>query len=174
MPEKPKQLRAKRAKAEGTTMALKVSDTGRAPTAKSAHALKKSRGVVGRARFEDRSVDEHRPPGKGKTAQSIQLPVPETGSSTSRRKTIPDEAAAQYRHGQHTRARVKSPTALPHDKHPESLDEERPKRSLNEAKLRHEVRSKRGSPVKGRKKPPSEMDITHRGGPRKRMPIHGG
>lgn len=163
MPEKTKRLRARHAKAEGSTMALKVSETRSVPAGKSAHALKKSGGIVGRTRFKDRSVDEHRPPGRGKTAQSLRLPAPETGGTTSRRKTIPDQAATQYRHGSHGKAVTRAPT-----------DEERPKRPLNEAKLRHEVRSKRGSPVQGRKKPPSEMDITHRGGPRKRMPLHGG
>ena len=167
MPEKTKQVRAKRAKAKGTTMTLKASDTGDIPAGKSAHALKKSRGVSGRTRFTDRNVSRRRPPGEGQTAQSLKLPLPETGSTTSRRKTIPDEAAAQYRHD----ARRKT---LPTEAAAAYRREERPKKPLNEAQQRKEVRSKRGSPVQGRKKAPSEMDITHRGGPRKRLPIHGG
>lgn len=167
MPEKTKQLRAKRAKAKGTTITVKASDTGAVPAGKSAHALKKSRGIVGSARLTERSVSRRRPPGEGKTAQSIQLPLPETGSSTSRRKTIPDEAAATYRQG-HRRKTVATEAAAAYRR------EERPKVPRNEAKQRQETRSKRGSPVQGRKKAPSEMDITHRGGPRKRLPIHGG
>jgi hypothetical protein len=167
MPEKTKQLRAKRAKAKGTTMTLKATDTGDIPVGKSAHALKKSRGVTGRASAADRSVSRRRPPGEGKTAQSLKLPVPETGSSTSRRKTIPDEAAAQYRHGPH-RKTVATEAAAAYRR------EERPKKPRNEAEKRQETRSKRGSPVQGRKKAPSEMDLTRRGGPRKRLPLHGG
>ena len=167
MPEKTKQVRAKRAKAKGTTMTVKASDVGDIPAGKSAHALKKSRGVEGRTRFTDRAVSQRRPPGEGKTAQSLKLPLPETGSTTSRRRTIPDEAATQYRHGQR-RKTVATEAAAAYRR------EERPKQPRNEARQRQEVRSKRGSPVQGRKKTPSEMDITHRGGPRKRLPIHGG
>ena len=167
MPEKTKQLRAKRAKAKGTTMTVMASDTGDVPAGKSAHALKKSRGIVGRASTTERSVSRRRAPGEGKTAQSLKLPLPETGSSTSRRKTIPDEAAAQYRHGPH-RKTVPTEAAAAYRR------EERPKKPRNEARQRQETRSKRGSPVQGRKKAPSEMDITHRGGPRKRARLHGG
>lgn len=167
MPEKTRQLRARRAKAKGTTMTLKASDTGDIPAGKSAHALKKSHGITGRTRFTERSVSRRRPPGEGKTAQSLHLPLPETGSSTSRRKTIPAEAAVQYREG-HRRKTVATESAAAYRR------EERPKVPRNEAKQRQETRSKRGSPVQGRKKAPSEMDITHRGGPRKRLPLHGG
>ena len=167
MPEKSKQLRARRAKAKGTPLTVMASDTGDIPAGKSAHALKKSRAIVGTARTTERSVSRRRPPGEGKTAQSLKLPLPETGSTTSRRKTIPDEAAAQYRHGPH---RKTVPTEAP----VAYRREERPKKPRNEARQRQETRSKRGSPVQGRKKPPSEMDITHRGGPRKRLPLHGG
>ncbi|MFY0572184.1 hypothetical protein ACN28E_51285 [Archangium lansingense] len=167
MPEKTQQSRAKRAKAKGTTVTVKASDVGDVPAGKSAHALKKSRGIVGTARSSERSVSRRRPPGEGKTAQSLKLPLPETGSTTSRRKTIPNEAATQYRHGPHSKT-VPTEAAAAYRR------EERPKNPRNEAKQRQETRSKRGSPVQGRKKAPSEMDITHRGGPRKRLPIHGG
>ena len=167
MPEKTKQLRAKRAKAKGTTMTVMAADTGDVPAGKSAHALKKSRSIVGRTATTERSVSRRRAPGEGKTAQSLKLPLPETGSTTSRRRTIPDEAATQYRHGQR-RKTVATEAAAAYRR------EERPKQPRNEARQRQEVRSKRGSPVQGRKKTPSEMDITHRGGPRKRLPIHGG
>ncbi|HEX8439623.1 hypothetical protein [Archangium sp.] len=166
MPEKTKQARAKRAKAKGTTVTVKATDIGDVPAGKSAHALKKSRGIVGRAAAADRSVSRRRPPGEGKTAQSLKLPVPETGSSTSRRRTIPDEAAAQYRHGKRTKTVATEAAAY--------RREERPKVPRSEAKQRQETRSKRGSPVQGRKKAPSEMGITHSGGPRKRLPLHGG
>ncbi|HZI04111.1 MAG TPA: hypothetical protein VEZ71_08825 [Archangium sp.] len=149
MPEKTKQVRSKTAKAKGTTLTVKASDIGDVPAGKSAHALKKSRGIIGRASTTERSVSRRRAPGEGKTAQSLKLPLPETGSSTSRRKTIPDEAAAYRR-------------------------EERPKVPRNEARQRQETRAKRGSPVQGRKKAPSEMEITHAGGPRKRTRLHGG
>ncbi len=167
MPEKTKQRRARSAKASGTTMTVKASDTGDVPAGKSTHALKKSRGVIGRARATERTVGQRRPPGEGKTAQSLKLPLPETGSTTSRRKTIPDEAATRYRHGPHRKT-------LPTEAAVSYRREERPKQPRNEARQRQETRSQRGSPVKGRKKAPSEMDITHRGGPRKRLPLHGG
>jgi hypothetical protein len=167
MPEKTKQVRAKRAKAKGTTMTLKASDTGDIPAGKSAHALKKSRGITGRTPFTDRAVSRRRPPGEGQTAQSLHLPLPETGSSPSRRKTIPDEAAAQYRHDARRKTRPTEAAAA-------YRREERPKKPLNEAQQRKEARAKRGSPVQGRKKAPSEMDLTRRGGPRKRLPLHGG
>ncbi|HZH17055.1 MAG TPA: hypothetical protein VE057_22055 [Archangium sp.] len=166
MPEKTKQLRSKTAKAKGTTLTVKASDLGDVPAGKSAHALKKSGSIVGRASTTERSVSRRRAPGEGKTAQSLKLPLPETGSSTSRRKTIPDEAAAQYRHGPH-RKTVPSEAAA-------YRREERPKVPRNEAKQRQETRAKRGSPVQGRKKAPSEMEITHAGGPRKRTRLHGG
>lgn len=167
MPEKTKQLRAKRAKAKGTTMTLMAADTGRVPAGKSAHALKKSRAIVGSVATTERAVSRRRPPGEGRTAQSLHLPLPETGGSTSRRKTIPAEAASQYREG-HRRKTVATEPAAAYRR------EERPKAPRNEARQRQETRSKRGSPVQGRKKAPSEMDITHRGGPRKRLPLHGG
>jgi hypothetical protein len=167
MPEKTRQLRVKRAKAKGTTVTLKATDTGDIPAGKSAHALKKSRGITGRTRVADRSVSRRRPPGEGKTTQSIQLPLPETGSSTSRRRTIPDEAAAGYRHDMRRKTVATEPVAA-------YRREERPKTPRNEAQQRQETRSKRGSPVQGRKKAPSEMGVTRRGGPRKRLPLHGG
>jgi hypothetical protein len=166
MPEKTKQVRAKRAKAKGTTMTVKASDTGDVG-ALSSHAAKKSRGVAGRTRFTDRSVSRRRPPGEGKTARSIKLPAPETGSTTSRRETIPDEAATQYRHGMRRKTLATEAAAA-------YRREERPKTPRNEAEQRQQARGKRGSPVRGRKKAPSEMNLTRRGGPRKRLPRHGG
>jgi hypothetical protein len=148
-------------------MTVKASDTGDVPAGKSAHALKKSRGVVGSTRTTERSVSRRRPPGEGKTAQSLKLPLPETGSSTSRRETIPDEAAATYRQGRR-RKTVPTEAAAAYRR------EERPKVPSNEAEQRQETRSERGSPVQGRKKAPSEMGVTRRGGPRKRLPLHGG
>jgi hypothetical protein len=167
MPEKTKAARTKRAKAKGTTVTLKATDTGDIPAGKSAHALKKSRGIVARATVDDRTVSRRRPPGEGNTTQSRKLPVPETGSSTSRRRTIPDEAAAAYRHDMRRKTVATEPVAA-------YRSAERPKNPRNEAEERHQARSKRGSPVQGRKKAPSEMGITRRGGPRKRLPIHGG
>jgi hypothetical protein len=166
MPEKTKQVRAKRAKAKGTPMTLKASDTGDVG-ARSAHGAKKSRGVTGRAKTPDRAVSRRRPPGEGKTAQSQKLPLPETGSTTSRRRTLPAEAAAGYREG-HRRKTVATEPAAAYRR------EERPKQPRNEAEKRQATRAKRGSPVQGRKKPPSEMGVTRRGGPKKRLPLHGG
>lgn len=168
MPEKTKQTRARRARAQGTTMTVKASDTGK-PGGRSAHALKKSRGVTGRTRVEGRSVSERKPPGEGKTTQSLKLPTPETGSSGSRRRTLPAEAAATYRKGGRRKTLV-----APSEPAAAYRREERPKKPRNEAEARHKVRSQRGSPVQGRKKAPSEMDITHAGGPRKRSRLHGG
>jgi hypothetical protein len=166
MPEKTRETRVKRAKAKGTTVTLKASDTGETGGL-SSHAAKKSRGVTGRAKVADRSVSRRRPPGEGKTAQSLKLPLPETGSSDSRRRTLPDEAAATYRKGGRRKTLATEPVAA-------YRREERPKRPRNEAPERRKTQSKRGSPVQGRKKPPSEMGLTHAGGPRKRSRLHGG
>lgn len=97
MPEKTRAVRAKAAKKKGTTMALKATDVGQA-AGESPHKAKKSgRRAMGSADFEDRTVSPRSEPGKGLTAKSRKLPVPELGSSTSRRKTLPAAAAAAYR-----------------------------------------------------------------------------
>ncbi|MBN1206269.1 MAG: hypothetical protein JXB05_15235 [Myxococcaceae bacterium] len=95
MPEKPQAFRAKRAKKKGSTLALKATDID-AARGLSAHKAKKLRGL-GDVGFMDRSVSPRRPPGRGLTAKSRKLPLPETGSSTLRRKTLPAEAAVAYR-----------------------------------------------------------------------------
>jgi hypothetical protein len=97
MPEKPQAFRAKSAKKKGTTMALKATDID-AAGGLSTHKAKKLGGKdLGEVGFMDRSVSPRKPPGRGLTTKSRKLPLPETGSSTSRRKTIPAEAAAGYR-----------------------------------------------------------------------------
>ncbi|MFL5348967.1 MAG: hypothetical protein ACJ8AT_29560 [Hyalangium sp.] len=97
MPEKTPAFRAKAAKKKGTTMALKASDV-HAAEGMSTHRAKKQGGRdEGEVGFADRNVSPRKPPGRGLTAKSRKLPLPETGSSTSRRKTIPAEAAAGYR-----------------------------------------------------------------------------
>lgn len=97
MPEKTRAVRAKTAKRQGTTMVLKATDVGQA-AGESPHKAKKSgRRAMGSADFEDRTVSPRSEPGKGLTAKSRKLPVPERGSSTSRRKTLPAAAAAAYR-----------------------------------------------------------------------------
>jgi hypothetical protein len=98
MPEKTHAFRAKAAKKKGTTMALKATDVHIAEDL-STHRAKKIGGPneIGSVGFTDRSVSPRRPPGRGLTAKSRKLPLPETGSSTSRRKTLPIEAAAGYR-----------------------------------------------------------------------------
>ncbi|MCP3140101.1 hypothetical protein [Pyxidicoccus xibeiensis] len=97
MPEKTRAVRAKAAKKKGTTMELKATDVRRAG-AESPHKAKKSgRRALGNVGFEDRSVSPRKAPGTGLTAKSRKLPVPELGSSTSRRKTLPAEAAVAYR-----------------------------------------------------------------------------
>jgi hypothetical protein len=97
MPEKPQAFRAKSAKKKGTTMALKATDL-QAAEGLSTHKAKKIGGKeLGEVGFMDRSVSPRKPPGRGLTAKSRKLPLPETGSSTSRRKTLPAEAAAGYR-----------------------------------------------------------------------------
>jgi hypothetical protein len=97
MPEKTQAFRARAAKKKGSTMTLKASDL-HAAEGLSPHKAKKMRvpeqASVG---FEDRSVSPRKPPGRGLTLRSRKLPLPELGSSTSRRKTLPAEAAAGYR-----------------------------------------------------------------------------
>lgn len=150
MPEKSRLEREKRAKAKGTTEVLKDSDIGRVGR-RSAHAAKKSRGVAGMVGFADRSVSPRRPPGEGRTMHSEKLPVPERGASSgSRRKTLPAMAAATYR------------KEAPHTK------------SRSSAGERHKVKLMKTTQLKGRKKAPSQMNLKRKGGPRKRMPLHGG
>ena len=97
MPEKTRAVRVKSAKKKGTTLALKAKDVGRA-AGESTHKAKKSgRRALGSTDFEDRNVSPRSAPGKGLTAKGRKLPVPELGSSTSRRKTLPAEAAVAYR-----------------------------------------------------------------------------
>ncbi|WP_224244972.1 hypothetical protein [Hyalangium gracile] len=98
MPEKSHAVRAKSAKKKGTTLALKASDV-EAGEGLSTHRAKKIGGPreIGEVGFTDRSVSPRKPPGRGLTTRSRKLPLPETGSSTSRRKTLPAEAAAGYR-----------------------------------------------------------------------------
>lgn len=97
MPEKTRSVRVKSAKKKGTTLALKATDVGRA-AGESTHKAKKSgRRALGSTDFQDRTVSPRSAPGKGLTAKSKKLPVPELGSSTSRRKTLPSGAAAAYR-----------------------------------------------------------------------------
>jgi hypothetical protein len=97
MPEKPQAFRAKSAKKKGTTMALKATDVD-AAAGLSTHKAKKMGGKeIGSVGFLDRNVSPRKPPGRGLTAKSRKLPALELGSSTSRRKTLPTEAAAGYR-----------------------------------------------------------------------------
>jgi hypothetical protein len=97
MPEKPQAFRVKSAKKKGTTMALKATDLQEAEGL-STHKAKKIGGKeVGEVGFIDRNVSPRKPPGRGLTAKSRKLPLPELGSSTSRRKTLPAEAAVGYR-----------------------------------------------------------------------------
>lgn len=149
MPQKSTRQRAKRAKAEGTTLTVKDSEVGRTGP-RSAHGVKKSAGVAGRLQFTDRTVSPRAAPGTGKTRLSTKLPAPETGSTTSRRKTLPEPAAAGFR------------------------KDERRAQPSSEAKERRERTKERGSPVKGRKKTPSQMKVRRKGGPRKRSPLRGG
>jgi hypothetical protein len=97
MPEKTLVTRAKQAKKKGTTLRRKASDVG-AAYGESPHHAKKSSRALGDVGFADRHVSPRSPPGKGLTARSKKLPVPEGGrSSASRRKTLPSVAAAAYR-----------------------------------------------------------------------------
>ncbi len=48
--------------------------------------------------------------------------------------------------------------------------------TLGPAAELHEPKSnrRRATTLKGRKKAPSEMNVKHRGGPKRRLPLHGG
>jgi hypothetical protein len=155
MPEKSLETRARAAKKKGTPVMLKDTDVGRAG-GRSSHAVKKSRGIASdgpralKAGFEDRSVSTRRSPGRGKGARGKTLPLPEGGSSSSRRKTLPTAAAAAYR------------------------KDGSPKRPSSEAGVRRKTASTRGTDVQGRKKAPGQLGVKRKGGPRKRLPLHGG
>lgn len=130
MPQRKPQDRARRAKARGTTMSVKVTDV-RDTGARSNHANKKSKGVLRERSFYSRSVSPGSPPGEG---VSRNLPQDEH----------PEGAARNFRKS----GRKKTP----------SLD----RGSMPVAR------------VQGRKKRPSQMNVKRKGGPRKRMPLHGG
>ena len=156
MPEKSLGIRKKAAKKKGTPVMLKDSDVG-AGAGRSKHSLKKSSGIAAvgaramKAEFEDRSVSTRRSPGMGKSTRRKAVPLPEGGaSSSSRRKTIPTQAAAAYR------------------------KDGSPKRPSSEAGKRKATRSARGTDLQGRKKAPGQMGVKRKGGPRKRLPLHGG
>jgi hypothetical protein len=97
MPEKTRAVRVKNAKKKGTTLSLKATDVGQAAGESTHRAKKSGRRALGSEEFTDRTVSPRREPGRGLTARSQKLPVPELGSSTSRRKTLPAPAAAAYR-----------------------------------------------------------------------------
>lgn len=97
MPEKTQEFRVKTAKKKGTTMALKATDVGAAEGMSTHRAKKKGGRALGEVVFPDRSVNPRKPPGRGLTAKSRKLPAPELGSTISRRKTLPAEAAVGYR-----------------------------------------------------------------------------
>ena len=156
MPEKSLGIRMKAAKKKGSPVILKDTDVG-AGSGRSSHSTKKSRGIAAvasralKGEFDDRSVSTRRSPGMGKRTRNPLLPLPEgTGSSSSRRKTLPSEAAAGYR------------------------KDGKPKHPSSEAGLRRRAQSTRKDDVVGRKKAPSQMGVKRKGGPRKRLPLHGG
>jgi hypothetical protein len=97
MPEKTLGFRTKTAKKKGATLALKASDIHLAEGLSPHKAKKLGDRDLGEVGFADRNVSPRKPPGRGLTAKSRKLPLPETGSSTSRRKTLPAEAAVGYR-----------------------------------------------------------------------------
>lgn len=96
MPEKSGRERASRAKARGATMTVKDS-AGSLARGKSPHAAKKSSSVRGARTFRERSVSAKATPGHGLTRTGRKVPLPETGSSGSRRRTLPSAAAARQR-----------------------------------------------------------------------------
>src|SRR5437588_12105363 len=67
MPIKSLQQRAKKAKREGVTPAIRDTDVGR--HTKSRHAAKKSRSIVARADIAERHVSRKKAPGEGKAAR---------------------------------------------------------------------------------------------------------
>ena len=67
MPIKSLQQRAKKAKREGTTPAIRDTELGRAQ--KSGHAAKKSRSIRARAEMAERHVSRKKAPGEGKSAR---------------------------------------------------------------------------------------------------------
>jgi len=67
MPIKSLQQRAKKAKREGVPVALRDTDLGR--PAKSKHAAKKGRSILGSARLSQRKVSRKKAPGEGLAAR---------------------------------------------------------------------------------------------------------
>src|SRR5947209_1175591 len=67
MPTKSLQQRARKAKREGITPAIRDTDLGRA--VKSGHAAKKSRSIVASGDLVERNVSRKKAPGEGKSAR---------------------------------------------------------------------------------------------------------
>jgi hypothetical protein len=89
---------------------------------------------------------------KRKRKVSVDAAQPNPGTPRSRRKTLPRDEAAALR-ADLNRARAKPGPA---------------------AKKRVPKSGRVQTSLRGRKKAPSEIAVKHRGGPRKRLRIHGG
>ena len=98
MPQKNRNEREQEARRAGKTVTVRTSDLNREDPAKSAHATKKSRGVVGTADLPDRTVSPRQPPGAGKTKS---LPIGDSADrllpTDARRRALPSEEGAHRR-----------------------------------------------------------------------------
>ena len=100
MPEKSREERIRRAKAEGKTVTIKESDVEPKfeQLGMSRHAEKKSRGVIGEEHPEGRSTSHRVPPGHG---HSVRPPLPGDPESVlppdARRTALPREEAEAER-----------------------------------------------------------------------------
>ncbi len=88
---------------------------------------------------------------KNKREVGVRATQPSQGT-TKGRKTLPRDEAAMLRREKDLKRVTLGPAAELHE--PKS--------------------HRRRTPVQGRKKAPSQMGVKSKGGPRKRMPIHGG
>lgn len=98
MPQRNRNEREQEARRAGKRVTVRTSDLNQENPAASAHATKKSRGVVGTADLPDRTVSARKPPGAGK---SRSLPLGDFADrmlpADAKRRALPREEAAHRR-----------------------------------------------------------------------------
>jgi hypothetical protein len=148
MPGKSRTTRVKRSRREGHSLMLRETDATSPPTL-SPHAAKKSRHNAKEVTPPRRNASRQAAPGEGKTARRIGLSGRGPGGGSSRRdkpKPLDFTDARQARIERSAELVIRRPA---------------------------KVASRRVVTVMGRKKPPSEMLLKRKGGPKKRLPLHG-
>lgn len=98
MPQKNRSEREQEARRAGKRVTVRKTDLDRENPAKSPHAGKKSRGVVGTMGLPDRTVSSRKPPGAGRIKS---LPIGDSAERIlppdAKRRSLPREESARRR-----------------------------------------------------------------------------